>query len=137
MMAGIRGLNTKPELRLRQALHARGFRFRLHAAELPGRPDIVLPRWRVVIQVHGCFWHRHAGCRLTTNPSHRQEFWEAKFAETVRRDLRQLKALSEAGWRVATVWECGLRGRSIDQLVDRLDEWIRARCGEVIDLPSS
>ncbi|MDP3600958.1 MAG: very short patch repair endonuclease [Bosea sp. (in: a-proteobacteria)] len=109
MMSGIRGENTSPELIVRRALHARGFRFRLHSTKVQGRPDLLLPRYRAVIFVHGCFWHRHEGCRYATNPSTRREFWQSKFEANVARDCRVRGALLEDGWRVATVWECGLR----------------------------
>nr|WP_295983180.1 very short patch repair endonuclease [uncultured Agrobacterium sp.] len=109
MMAGIRGKDTKPELALRRALHARGFRYRLHAKHVPGRPDLVFPKHHAVVLVHGCFWHRHNGCRYTSTPSTRPEFWQAKFEANVARDATVRAALLESGWRVATVWECALR----------------------------
>lgn len=109
MMSGIRGKNTKPELALRRALHARGFRFRLHSGKVHGRPDLVLPKHRAVVFVHGCFWHRHEGCRYATVPATRPEFWWAKFDANVARDSAVRTRLLEDGWRVATVWECALR----------------------------
>lgn len=109
MMAGIRGKDTKPELALRRALHALGFRYRLHVKGVPGKPDIVMPKYNAVIFVHGCFWHRHRGCRYTTTPSSRRDFWTSKFDANVARDIVVRSALSQAGWRVATVWECALR----------------------------
>lgn len=126
MMAGIRGRDTKPEITLRRALHARGFRFRLGNGALPGRPDIVLPRWNAAIQVHGCFWHRHSGCRFATVPASNAEFWMNKFAANVERDARKLDELMKLGWRVAVVWECGLRGNDLDPTVDPLEEWLRS-----------
>lgn len=127
MMAGIRGKNTKPELRLRRSLHAMGFRYRLHARGLPGRPDLVLPKYRAVIFVHGCFWHRHEGCRFASTPSTRPEFWTAKFAANVARDDAVRSRLLQCGWRVATVWECALRSdtglASAGKLVA---EWLRS-----------
>lgn len=108
-MSHIRGKNTKPELLLRSLLHRAGFRFRLHAGKLPGRPDIVLPRYRTVIFVHGCFWHRHEGCSNATMPKTRTEFWRDKFARTVERDLQKQKELEALGWKVLTVWECELQ----------------------------
>jgi DNA mismatch endonuclease (patch repair protein) len=104
MMAGIRGKNTKPELSLRRALHALGFRYRLHAPGFPGRPDLVLAKHRAAIFVHGCFWHRHPGCRYTTTPATRPQFWAAKFEANIARS-----ELLKAGWRVGTVWACALR----------------------------
>ena len=109
MMSGIRGKNTKPELALRRALHARSFRFRLHSGKVHGRPDLVLPKHRAVVFVHGCFWHRHEGCRYTTMPATRPEFWQAKFDANFARDSAVRTKLLEDGWRVATVWECALR----------------------------
>lgn len=125
MMSGIKGRNTRPELEVRQALHAAGFRYRLHAADLPGRPDIVLSRYRVVILVHGCFWHRHTGCRFTTTPSTRPDFWRSKFEANVLRDQRSRVALEELGWRIATVWECAVRRNSSD-VARQLEDWIRS-----------
>lgn len=125
-MAGIRGRNTMPELVLRRRLHREGFRFRLHGARLPGKPDIVLPGRRVAILVHGCFWHRHAGCHWCSTPSSNIEFWHAKFSRNRVRDAEVLVALREAGWRVATVWECGLRPAFVDETVAQLVEWIRS-----------
>lgn len=109
MMAGIRGKDTKPELILRRSLHAQGFRYRLHAKGIPGKPDLVLPKYKAVIFVHGCFWHRHEGCRYATTPATRPEFWAEKFAANVRRDRATCQTLKARGWRVATVWECALR----------------------------
>lgn len=126
MMSGIRGKNTHPELTLRASLHAEGFRFRLHDKRLPGRPDIVLPKWKVAIQVHGCFWHRHEGCRFATIPSTRKEFWQSKFAENIVRDQRNLELLQNAGWRTAIVWECWLRKKNTNALVESLTDWIRS-----------
>lgn len=109
MMSGIRGKDTAPELKVRRFLHANGFRYRLHRKDLPGKPDIVLPKYKVCIFVNGCFWHRHKGCRLASEPKSREEFWNRKFSENVARDQRNIKSLQDAGWRVAVVWECGLR----------------------------
>jgi len=111
LMAKIRSTNTKPEVFVRSALHRAGFRFRLHNRELPGRPDIVLPKHRTVVFVHGCFWHRH-GCALASEPATRRAFWREKFARNVARDKRTAAALRRAGWRVLTVWECALRTKA-------------------------
>ncbi|MGQ3489064.1 very short patch repair endonuclease [Roseovarius pacificus] len=127
MMAGIKGKDTKPELVLRRALHARGFRYRLHSKNLPGRPDLVFPKHHAIVFVHGCFWHRHEGCRYTTSPSTRQEFWQAKFTANVARDEAVREKLLEDGWRIATVWECALR--KPDQMnvtTDLLSAWLRS-----------
>lgn len=109
MMAGIKGRNTRPERLLRQLLHRSGFRFRLHPRQLPGRPDIVLPKYRTAIFVHGCFWHRHHGCHYTSTPSTRPEFWAEKFSKNIERDGRNCRQLQESDWRVLIVWECGLK----------------------------
>jgi len=108
MMSGIKGRNTRPELIVRSVAHRLGLRFRLHRADLPGRPDIVFPRHRVVVFVHGCFWHRH-DCGLAANPKTRPEFWEAKFQGNIRRDALTKQRLEEAGWHVVVIWECETR----------------------------
>lgn len=125
MMAGIKGKDTKPEMVLRRALHARGFRYRLHSRNVLGRPDLVFPQHRALVFVHGCFSHRHKGCRYATTPSTRPEFWQAKFDANVFRDNVIQGQLKKEGWRVATVWECSLR--KTDQLaaaVERLATWL-------------
>lgn len=125
MISGIRGRNTKPELLLRRELHARGFRFRLHSSKGAGPTDLVLPRYRAVVFVHGCFWHRPEGCRYATTPSTRPEFWQAKFEANVARDRAIRSAVPASGWRVATVWECALRRRDqIDVTVEPLEAWL-------------
>ncbi|WP_118183820.1 very short patch repair endonuclease [Paraburkholderia phosphatilytica] len=126
MMSGIRGRNTKPELLIRSLLHRRGFRFRLDARDLPGRPDIVLPRYRAVVFVHGCFWHGH-DCPLFKWPRTRPEFWHAKIERNRANDLKAVTALREQGWRVGIVWECALRGanRDIEGLAQRLVDWLK------------
>ena len=105
-MSRIRGRDTTPELRVRSLLHSLGYRFRLHVASLPGKPDIVLPKWKRIVLVHGCFWHRHSGCKFAYTPKSRLSFWTNKFTENVKRDLRTERQLRELGWRVVTVWEC-------------------------------
>ncbi|TDK53346.1 very short patch repair endonuclease [Antarcticimicrobium luteum] len=125
MMASIRRRDTKPEIMVRKELHAAGFRFRLDVRTLPGSPDIVLSKWRTVIFVHGCFWHRHAGCAYASTPATRPEFWQAKFAANVMRDLRNEEALLEQGWKVAVVWECGLSPRVRDGTIKGLVAFIR------------
>ncbi|OHV13110.1 very short patch repair endonuclease [Kushneria phosphatilytica] len=109
MMAGIKGRDTQPELMVRRYLHACGYRFRLHRRDLPGRPDLVLPRYRCALFVHGCFWHRHDGCFYATSPATRKQFWQDKLEGNVQRDRRQQQRLLELGWRVVVIWECGLR----------------------------
>ena len=107
-MSRIRSTNTKPEVALRRALHRLGFRFRLHGSHLPGKPDIVLTKYRTVIFVHGCFWHRHEGCKIATTPKSNTEFWIEKFSRNVIRDAATLDHLEALGWRVIVAWECGL-----------------------------
>ncbi|MFN3727931.1 MAG: very short patch repair endonuclease [Allosphingosinicella sp.] len=119
-MRRVRGKDTAPEHLVRRALHAMGLRFRLHRRDLPGRPDIVLPRRRTILFVHGCFWHRHSGCRRSSDPATRPDFWTAKFERTVRRDREQVAALRALGWRVEIIWEC--EARAPDRLRSRLGE---------------
>jgi DNA mismatch endonuclease (patch repair protein) len=126
MMAGIRGANTAPELALRREMHARGFRFRLHVAGLPGRPDLVFPKYRAAVLVHGCFWHRHAECRFTTTPASNAAFWSAKFEGNVARDLRNLEKLRSVGWRTAIVWECEVRDGA-GHAAAQLAKWLRSK----------
>ena len=110
MMSNIRSVNTKPELHVRSLLYRRGFRFRLHRRDLPGRPDIVLARYRAVVFVHGCFWHGHS-CPAFKIPTTRRDFWQAKIAYNRGNDCRALAALAACGWRTAIVWECAIKGR--------------------------
>src|SRR5215213_9927731 len=118
MMSGIRSKNTKPEILVRSFLHRHGLRFRLHRRDLPGRPDLILPKYNSVIFVHGCFWHQHPGCRFAYTPKSNAERWQAKFAENRARDERALHALLDAGWRVFIVWECETRDTAVlDDLV--------------------
>jgi len=106
MMSGIKGKNTKPEMIVRSTLHKLGYRFRLHSRILPGKPDIVLAMHKTVIFVHGCFWHRHEGCRYAYTPKSRESFWKEKFSKNVDRDQRNVMQLQHAGWKVAVIWEC-------------------------------
>lgn len=115
MMSGIRGKDTKPELIVRSFLHRAGLRFRLHA-KLPGKPDLVFPKYRTIVFVHGCFWHRHEGCRYATTPANNAEFWQEKFAANVRRDAKVKLQLEELGWRVLVIWSCELDERRLAKL---------------------
>ena len=117
-MSRIRSRNTGPEKAVRSLLHRMGYRFRLHRRDLPGVPDIVLPKYHAVVLVHGCFWHRHPGCKYAYTPKTRVDFWQAKFAANVRRDAEVQALLSDLGWAVLIVWECELRDRA--RLSDRL-----------------
>lgn len=126
MMAGIRGKDTRPELLLRRALHGRGLRYRLHGSKLPGRPDLVFPRFRAALFVHGCFWHRHEGCRYATTPATRPDFWQAKFDANVARDIRNQRQLEATEWRVGIVWECTIRKREIDATASNVEAWLNS-----------
>ena len=128
MMAGIRGKNTKPELLIRSLLHRRGFRFRLHAQNLPGKPDIVLARYHAVIFVNGCFWHRHE-CSLFKLPKTRTDFWQEKIGRNCTNDIKKREALLVDGWRVGIVWECALRGKgkNVDDVAQRLSDWLHTQ----------
>jgi DNA mismatch endonuclease (patch repair protein) len=125
MMSGIRAKNTKPEILVRRALHALGFRYRLHDRKLPGHPDIVLPRYGAVVFIHGCFWHGH-DCRLFKVPATRPEFWLPKIERNRANDTKHQLMLAAMGWRIAVVWECALRGRQaqIDDVAGRLAHWL-------------
>ena len=124
MMSGIKGRDTQPELLVRRYLHSVGFRFRLFRKDLPGRPDVVLPRWKVVVFVHGCFWHGHKGCALFRVPKTRTEFWTDKIARNAQRDDAAIQKLLGQQWRVAVVWECALRADAPGTL-HSLEEFIR------------
>jgi DNA mismatch endonuclease (patch repair protein) len=125
MMARVRSADTKPELVLRKALHASGYRFRLHVRSLPGCPDIVMRKHRCAVFVHGCFWHGHEGCRFFRIPKTRPEFWSAKIVANRDRDRRSIEALLGADWRVLVVWECATRSFQPDNLVRLVAEWLQ------------
>lgn len=128
MMAGIRGKNTKPELLIRKALHARGFRYRIHCKDLPGNPDMCFPKYRAVIFVHGCFWHGH-DCHLFKWPKTRPEFWSAKIARNREVDALAEQRLLAEEWRMATVWECALKGKTrlpLEDVVASLERWLQS-----------
>ena len=118
-MSAIKSKNTKPEIKVRKVLHSMGYRFRLHGKDLPGSPDIVLPKYRTVIFVHGCFWHRHENCKYASNPKTREEFWKSKFKENVKRDKSHQKKLSAIGWNIIIVWECEIKDKNF-LIKDRL-----------------
>ena len=109
-MSAIKSKNTKPEIKVRKVLHSMGYRFRLHSKDLPGSPDIVLPKYKTVIFVHGCFWHRHENCKYASTPKTRQEFWNKKFTENINRDNLNQANLSLKGWKIIIIWECQLKG---------------------------
>ena len=128
MMAGIRSKDTKPEMAVRSALHCLGFRFRLHRSNLPGKPDLVFPKYRAVILIHGCFWHGH-NCHLFKWPKSHAEFWRQKIGSNISRDQRHVVALMERGWRVATIWECALKGKlrlPIESIAEHCAAWLKS-----------
>jgi DNA mismatch endonuclease (patch repair protein) len=124
MMAKIHGTDTGPEIMLRKEIFSRGFRYRKNVASLPGKPDIVLPKYHVVIFMHGCFWHQHPGCKDSVRPKSRQEYWEVKLNRNVERDARNIEKLTNLGWRVYIVWECELRPQCKQQTIDNLMDFL-------------
>lgn len=127
-MAAVKGKNTKPEVLLRKSLFSRGFRYRIHRNDLPGKPDIVLPRFGAAIFVQGCFWHGHRGCPKFQLPVTRRDFWEAKITGNQDRDQRNIDALIELGWRVLEVWECAFKGKgrlNQEELIKQVANWIK------------
>jgi DNA mismatch endonuclease (patch repair protein) len=136
IMASVGTKNTGPEIVLRKALYRLGFRFRLHDRGLPGSPDIVLPKFRTAIFVHGCFWHAH-GCSLSSTPSTRREFWREKFEANRRRDERKTEQLLAAGWRVIAVWQCALESstKSAHFLAERIVKWLGGR-QKFVEIPA-
>lgn len=130
MMSGIKGKNTGPEVLIRSLLHRAGFRFRLHYPSLPGRPDIVLPKYKSLILVNGCFWHGH-GCHMFKWPSSNKEFWETKIKANKARDQKNMEMYCAEGWRVMIIWECALKGKSripMNQLLCLIQDWLYGGC---------
>ena len=123
MMSGIKGKNTRPELIVRKLLHRAGFRFRLHRKDLPGKPDIILPKYSTVIFVNGCFWHGHENCHLFKPPKSNQEFWRQKILGNKIRDQKNLMALDNLGWKTLLIWECALKGKS-SYPAETVSEWL-------------
>lgn len=119
-MSRIRSEDTKPEMLVRKFLHAHGFRYRLHVKDMPGKPDIVLPKYKTVIFIHGCFWHGHEGCRYYVVPKTRSEWWINKISTNKTKDVRALNMLHERGWKILTVWECELKKNSIEKTLNGL-----------------
>lgn len=122
IMSAVHSKNTKPEMAIRKAVHSLGYRYRLHYADLPGKPDLVFPSRGKVIFVHGCFWHRHSKCRYATIPKTRTEFWQDKFCNNVTRDRRTRRKLKQLGWEVLTVWQCELK--KPEKLLERLNDFL-------------
>ena len=128
MMAGIRNKDTKPEMLVRKHLHSLGFRYRLHRRVGKTRPDLVLPRWKTSIFVHGCYWHRHQGCKLASEPKSNTAFWKNKFSQNVERDMRNVEELRSLGWSVGIIWECSVRNgkfmeAKLRELITNRDCW--------------
>ena len=123
-MARISGKDTSPEMTVRRLLHNMGYRYQLHLRSLPGRPDLVFPRRRKAVFVHGCFWHRHQGCRYAYRPKSRTDFWDGKFAQNIERDARNLRALADRGWEALVVWQCEIKDLGL--LRNRLSEFLGA-----------
>lgn len=119
LMSRVRSKNTSPELRVRKAAHALGLRFRLHRKDLPGKPDLVFPKYRIAVFVHGCFWHRHPNCVKTTTPKSSIEMWSAKFKRNIERDAANIAEMSRLGWRTEVIWEC--ETKSPEKLSQRLN----------------
>jgi len=129
IMASVGQRNTGPEMGLRRVLHRQGLRYRLHDKKLPGSPDLIFPRFRTVVFIHGCFWHAHKGCKFATKPSTRKKFWKDKFEANRKRDRRNYEALKKLGWRVLVVWECTIRGldeSGLNQLGLKVVSWIES-----------
>lgn len=124
-MSRVRAKDTKPERLVRSLLHSMGYRFRLHRKDLPGSPDIILPKYRAAIFIHGCFWHQHPGCRKATIPKKNAEYWEPKLRRNAERDVQAERILQELGWRVLTLWECEIR-RDAGALPGRLESFLRS-----------
>ena len=136
-MAAIRGKNTKPEILIRHALFARGYRYRLHCSDLPGKPDLVLPKYRAAIQIQGCFWHRH-DCKYFKWPSTRPKFWRTKIEGNVARDQRALYQLKIENWRALIIWECALKSTTpieFESLIDEIERWLSSD-SEYLELPA-
>jgi DNA mismatch endonuclease (patch repair protein) len=119
-MAAIKGKNTKPEMLVRRFLHANGFRYKLHDKTLPGKPDIVLPKYKTVIFIHGCFWHGHEGCKYYVVPKTRTEWWLNKINGNIANDTKAIKSLKKEGWKIITLWECDLKPAKILKRLERL-----------------
>ncbi len=132
-MSRIRSKDTAPELTVRSLLHRNGFRFRLHVKDLPGKPDIVLPKYKTVIEVRGCFWHRHPGCKIATTPSTNTEFWQKKFARNVARDKENEEKLKQLSWNVIVIWSCFLKVKKLseEQIVGFIREALEYLVNEV------
>ena len=137
MMANIKGKNTRPEMTVRSLLHHQGFRFRIHDRSLPGTPDLVFKKYRAVIFVHGCYWHRHEYCRLASTPKQNKGFWRKKFDANICRDGIVYFKLKYLGWRTAIIWECAIRDKThLPDYIETLMVWLKSDC-EYIEIPEA
>ena len=125
-MSRIRGVDTSIEVMVRKYLFSNGFRYRKNVKDLPGKPDIVLPKYKTVIFVHGCFWHRHEGCKYATTPSSNSEYWQTKFSRNIENDKKHVQELNNLGWKVITIWECEIK-KSFDETMDRVADELRSQ----------
>ena len=125
-MSRIRGTNTSIEVAVRKYLFKKGFRYRKNVKDLPGKPDIVLPKYKTVIFVHGCFWHRHEGCKYATTPSSNSEYWQSKFLRNTENDKKHVQELTSLGWKVITIWECEIK-KSFDETMNRVIDELRSQ----------
>lgn len=139
MMSGIKGKDTSPEKQVRKSIFSRGFRYRLHAKDLPGKPDLVFPKYNTVVFVNGCFWHGHSDCHLFRYPKSKQEFWKNKIGGNIARDRKNIDLLLNEGWRIVIIWECTLKGKyriGTDNVSDLLERILRRKCSprEIIEI---
>ena len=134
MMSGIKSKNTKPEVRVRKLLHQEGFRFRLHQKKLPGCPDLVMPKYKLCVFIHGCFWHHHEGCKYAYTPKTRRDFWQKKFKDNSTRDQKCQLELINSGWRVMIIWECFVNSNNKFQLIESIVNGVESDC-KFVELP--
>ena len=120
-MSQVKGKDTRPELKVRSWLFSHGYRYRKNDSRLPGKPDVVMPKYRTVIFVHGCFWHRHPGCKNTRMPKSNIEFWETKFSRNIENDARHVRELESLGWRVIVIWECELGNKTFEETMQKVE----------------
>ena len=126
-MSRVRSSETKPELQLRSVLHKAGFRFRKNVKELPGKPDVLLPKYKAIIFIHGCFWHGHLDCKKAKLPATRTEFWKTKIEGNIQRDKKSIQLLQEQGWRIAVIWECAVKNKqALSETTELLASWLKS-----------
>ncbi|MFV9475526.1 very short patch repair endonuclease [Advenella sp. RU8] len=135
MMSHIRSKDTKPEMVVRKYLHHNGFRFRLHSSKLQGHPDLVLPKYKICIFIHGCYWHRHENCKYASTPQTRKEFWLQKFKNNIQRDIDVRETLISDGWRVIVIWECALKPKKAPETLIWLSDLISSLDFDYVESP--